>query len=238
LEKLLFQSLTRATDHSDHSPLSILDTVPSRFNPSHGPPIIPTSYSCRQSRHNAQFQSLTRATDHSDVLCKELSICQCKMFQSLTRATDHSDRSYPSSMAVTSSCFNPSHGLPIIPTQFNNLLSTVAILVSIPHTGYRSFRLYRFSPVHLLHLRFQSLTRATDHSDAEAIIEKKRQKEFQSLTRATDHSDPGARADDRQGLCSFNPSHGLPIIPTNVYVLATLELFLFQSLTRATDHSD
>src|SRR5581483_1131625 len=116
----------------------------------------------------SQFQSLTRASDHSDHELRAYGQRRV-LFQSLTRASDHSD----------------SRALMLISSQ---------AAVPIPHSGKRSFRhdllainglLGTFPDV----VEFQSLTRASDHSDLAEEDFACHPVWFESLTRASDHSD-------------------------------------------------
>ncbi len=135
--------------------------------------------------------------------------------------------------------FNPSHGLPIIPTiesrtdcglaqsRFNPSHG-LTIIPTVPVSRMR-YAQYGFNPSHGLTII------PTRQVKAERNIE---QLEFQSLTRATDHSDDELHNRPLSFEAYFNPSHGLPIIPTMLLIIFPKKQEKFQSLTRATDHSD
>src|SRR5581483_1131624 len=135
-----FQSLTRASDHSDHE-------------------FIPQGM-----RTPLKFQSLTRASDHSDLIVTDGGSV-LDGFQSLTRASDHSDLAVHHQCLADSAGSNPSLGQAIIPTSAlsmpqarlpacSNPSLGQAIIptfgarsgmgsskpVPIPHSGKRSFR--------------------------------------------------------------------------------------------------
>src|SRR5581483_8300386 len=234
---LAFQSLTRASHHSDCLIVCGSVRFSPRSNPSLGQAIIPTVILLLVTHYQEKFQSLTRASHHSDGKWTLTSSPRLE-FQSLTRASHHSDICSIGGFCIYSSRSNPSLGQAIIPTLLNYEQSSLS-------------------------LSFQSLTQASHHSDAhtvhpvpggsscsnpslgQAIIPTEPGKSERSIHGAVPipHSGkPSFRQimgmTEQPRKISSNPSLGQAIIPTNGQQCARPARRLFQSLARASHHSD
>src|SRR5581483_8777779 len=133
---------------------------------------------------------------------------------------------------------NSSLGQGIFPTKPLPLVPPDGRTVPIPHSGKPSFR-RKISRITRNQIKkFQSLTRASHHSDTSNTATHCCLLAFQSLTRASHHSDCLIVCGSVRFSPRSNPSLGQAIIPTVILLLVTHYQEKFQSLTRASHHSD
>ena len=96
------------------------------------------SRKCRAFFHPA-FQSLVRDSAHSDILPSQ-DHKSASLFQSLVRDSAHSDLSSSRDDTLVASGFNPSFGILLIQTTYPMLVKFLNLWVSIPRSGFCSFR--------------------------------------------------------------------------------------------------
>ena len=118
---------------------------------------------------------------------------------------------------MTLACFNPSRGIAIIQT---------SIMHHVPLPMLRFQSLTRDSNhsnaacckcCNMMHL-FQSLTRDSNHSNSPQCAQLARRQSFQSLTRDSNHSNGQADVWAAHIHVGFNPSRGIAIIQTELIV--------------------